>query len=356
MYGLARGLFSLLLSLLLSLLFLVLPTTESRAQKRAIGAPCKADLECTSGSACVAGSCQRPGWVVVSPGEFTIGSPADEPGRMADEGRYRVRIPTRLLVSRKEVTIAEWKALMGGSPARFDACGPSCPVERVSWYDAVSYANALSQREGLEVCYELKRCRGKAGGGCPPKKGFCVGDYRCKEVTATGPACKGYRLPSEAEWEYLARAGTSAATYSGPLSAAGERTSKALDALAWHGGNSGVSYARGQPCADWKERGHDAELCGTHPAGKRKANPWGIFDVLGNVWEWTEDLYHKDRKAAPRDGRATITPPSAFRTFRGCSWVSRASLCRVAARNRQIAAYRSFGVGFRLVRTLPPGG
>jgi formylglycine-generating enzyme required for sulfatase activity len=126
------------------------------------------------------------GYVRIARGTFMMGSPPDEGGREDDETQHRVTITRAYCMKATEVTHGEWQAVMGSNPSEFTSCGANCPVENVSWEEAVGYANALSRREGLPECYS--------------------------DSTFSGLSCKGYRLPTEAEWEYAARAGTTAAT------------------------------------------------------------------------------------------------------------------------------------------------
>jgi formylglycine-generating enzyme required for sulfatase activity len=192
------------------------------------------------------------GFVCIEAGTFMMGSPPDEQGRNQNELQHRVTLTHAFLLQATEVTQGEYAALMGSNPSHFLSCGASCPVERVTWYDAIAYANALSRAQGLPACYD-------ASGGV-------IGG-------ATVYDCVGYRLPTEAEWEYAARAGTNSATYQGELTGDSHNSmapQRSLDAIAWWKGNSG-------------ER--------THPVGTREPNAWGLHDMLGNVAEWSHDWY-----------------------------------------------------------------
>jgi formylglycine-generating enzyme required for sulfatase activity len=262
------------------------------------------------------------GFVRISPGTFTMGSPEAEEGRSEDELQHIVTITRAYCMMAKEVTQGEWGAVMRTNPSRFNYCGSRCPVERVMWEDVIKYANALSLREGLPECYA--------------------------ESTITGLDCTGYRLPSEAEWEYAARAGTTGATYAGDLTIRGDRNGPELRPIAWFGGNSEVSYP-GSDCSGWEERQYPPASCGTHPGGLKTPNAWGLYDMLGNVEEWTGDL------VAAYTG--TVTDPTGgvtghSRVSRGGSWATPASRARAAVRG-SVWLDRSGVIGFRLVRTAP---
>ncbi|PJB46490.1 MAG: hypothetical protein CO108_05810, partial [Deltaproteobacteria bacterium CG_4_9_14_3_um_filter_63_12] len=170
------------------------------------------------------------GYVRIEPGTFIMGSPSGEHGRWKDERQHEVTLTRGFFMKATEVTQGEYKALMGNNPSRFKSCGENCPVEQVNWREAVDYCQALSRSEGLEECYGDGR--------------------RLKSLD-----CAGYRLPTESEWEYAARAGTTGARY-GDLSEIG-----------WCNGSR------------------------THAVGQKKANAWGLYDMIGNVDEWTGDWY-----------------------------------------------------------------
>jgi formylglycine-generating enzyme required for sulfatase activity len=268
------------------------------------------------------------GMVLIAPGSFIMGSPNNEVGREDDERQHRVTLTRAYWISTTEVSQSEYHSLMGTEPAGFGACGGSCPVERVSWFEAVAYANARSRFEGLPVCYNSR-------GGL--SSGTAIYD------------CRGYRLPTEAEWEYAARAGTATATYAGNLSLTGVNFDPVLGAIAWYGGNSGIGYHGGADCSDWTERESHAILCGTHPVAAKRPNAWGLYDMLGNVWEWTHD-----GKADYPVSDSTNPSGDDFatrRVVRGCGWGRLAADCRAASRGSyEPTTARNF-IGFRLART-----
>lgn len=237
-----------------------------------------------------------PGFVYIPPGTFLMGSPPSEDGRTGDETPQQVTLTTGFYLQRTEVTQGEWQALMGNSPSYFSNCGAMCPVEMVSWLDAARFANSRSQSEGLPTCYD---------------------DAGLVQGGGSIYACLGYRLPTESEWEYAARAGTTPSRYG------------VLDEVGWYAANS-------------ESR--------THPVGQLTANAWGVYDMLGNVWEWTNDWYGEYGGAVTDPSG----PPSGtVRVLRGGSWFGYAQFSRAANRFSRSPDYRSGNCGFRLARSAP---
>ncbi|MEM9692698.1 MAG: SUMF1/EgtB/PvdO family nonheme iron enzyme [Myxococcota bacterium] len=236
--------------------------------------------------------------VELGPGSFAMGSPSSEPCRGSDEARREVELTYRFALDRREVTQAMFAAQMGYNPSFRGEC-PSCPVDSVNQFEAAAFCNRRSEQEGRPACYA---CRGAEL------------DLRCVE---TGPitACLGYRLPTEAEWEYAARAGTTTATYAGDLRSC-MATDPGVGRIAWYKVN-----ATGR----------------TQPVGTREPNPWGLFDMAGNVYEWTADPY---RASGPE------------RVLRGGSWYHNAEHARAAHRHYAKPEKRLSYVGFRCARTL----
>ncbi|GAA0821734.1 formylglycine-generating enzyme family protein [Streptosporangium amethystogenes subsp. fukuiense] len=228
-------------------------------------------------------------------------SPESTPRRTVAE--HMVEIPAGNIFLRDEGTKAIWKvevgafelaphpvtrelyrAVRGEAPA--SPAGPRTPVTEVSWMDAVRFCNLLSEAAGLGPCYS-------------------TGDDPDGQDVVRDREADGYRLPTEAEWEYACRAGTSGVRY-------GE-----LDEIAWHRGNSGGEV---------------------HDVGTRAPNAWGLYDMIGNVWEWCWDVYDPE-----------VYGP--YRVFRGGGLYDRPRGCRASCRRKSHPTFRIDDLGFRLARS-----
>ncbi|MCP5089626.1 MAG: formylglycine-generating enzyme family protein, partial [Gammaproteobacteria bacterium] len=163
----------------------------------------------------------------------------------------------------------------------------------------------------------------------------------------------GLSLPSEAQWEHACRARTETALYTGAINIMGERNAPALDPIAWYGGNSGEGFEleNGYDSSDWKEQQYPNKRAGTRPVRGKQANPWGLYDMLGNVFEWCQDSWHGSYDGAPVDGSARESDEAgAARVIRGGSWGYDARDCRCACRDGGQPDYRRSYLGFRCAR------
>lgn len=160
-------------------------------------------------------------------------------------------------------------------------------------------------------------------------------------------------LPSEAQWEYACRAGTDTATYAGAIEIVGQNHAPVLDEIAWYGGNSGEGFElkNGADSSKWPEKQYKHTRAGTRIVKTRRANAWGLYDMLRNVWEWVEDEWHALYDGAPVDGTAWVEgKQGAARVVRGGSWASYARGVRAAYRNGLAPDDRFDGLGFRCAR------
>jgi len=228
----------------------------------------------------------------IPPGEFMMGSPPDEPERSNSEGpQHRVRFEQGFWLAETACTQALWQAVMGENPSRFK--GEENPVENVSWDDAKRFIEKIN---GLHPSLEL-------------------------------------RLPSEAEWEYACRAGTTTPFWFG--------TELTTDKANYNGDFPYVGGAK----EEYREK--------TLPARYFKPNPWGLYQMHGNVWEWCEDAWHDNYAGAPEDGQPRLTgEDQEWAVLRGGSWFYHGRSLRSASRLR--APRDDAGIlvnsGFRLAR------
>ncbi len=282
-----------------------------------------------------------PVMVVIPAGTFVMGSPIGEPGQDASEElpQHSVTLTRAFEMQATEVLQSEWVELMGNNPSRFTGCGLDCPVEQVSWWDSIAYLNALSELAGYAPCYELQGCSGAPGSG-----------LACGAVIFLGLDCEGYRLPTEAEWEYAARAGSDEAIYTGSVSVNGYCDAPELSEIAWFCGNSVASYEGAADCPAFPDLPSDG-TCGSQAAAQKPATSWGVHDILGNVGEWTWDRFGETYYQVSPE----LDPIGAFsgnrQVARGCSWRNGAGDCRAAARGDFGPGATWDFLGFRPVRT-----
>lgn len=223
-------------------------------------------------------------FVLIPADSFQMGADPNFENASSDETpRHRVTISKPFYLGKTEVTQEQWVAVMGSNPSEFK--GRSNPVEQVSWDNVQAFIRKLNAKEGKAV----------------------------------------YRLPTEAEWEYACRAGSTGKYSFGD-------DAEALGRYAWFDGNSGEK---------------------THPVGQLKPNAWGLYDMHGNVWEWVQDWYGEKYY-----GSSPSTDPSgpsggSYRVYRGGSWYRDADRARAAYRNNDAPDHRRDYLGFRLARSAP---
>ena len=236
---------------------------------------------------------------LIKGGSFTMGSPESEIRREKDETPHRVTV-SDFYLDRYEVTQNEYQELTGVNPSNFQ--GGNLPVENVTWLEAVAYCNARSLKDGLTPAYEIDG----------PENDLTVDWNR---------QTNGYRLPTEAEWEYAARAGTA-----GPFNTGGNITT---DQANYYGTYPYDNHPRGE----YRSR--------TVPVGSLAANPWGLHEMHGNVWEWCWDWYG-EYPAGPSTG--------TYKINRGGGWNDFGRHLRSAYRAAHPPVNRTFNLGFRLAR------
>ena len=228
-------------------------------------------------------------FVLIPAGSFTMGSPASEPKRFDDERQHRVSISRAFYMQITEVTQGQWREVMGDNPSHFKNCGDDCPVEKISWYDVQSFIRRLNEREGT----------------------------------------KKYRLPTEAEWEYACRAGTSTPFFFGGCLSTDEA-------------NFDANYPM-PGCPKGRYLGKPI------PVDSFPPNAWGLYGMHGNVWEWCQDWYGPyplDNVTDP-----TGSPSGKKRVLRGGSWRCDARCSRSANRGWGFPGCRNNYFGFRVART-----
>ena len=224
----------------------------------------------------------------VEPGTFTMGSPTTEADRDKDETQHKVTLTNGFYLGKYEVTQSQYEAVMNHNPSKFKS--ENRPVENVSWDDAVLFCDKLT---------EIERKAGRLPEGLV------------------------YSLPTEAQWEYACRAGTTTAYSWGDAITSDDANYN------WDGDwNSG---------SDFKE---------TRDVGQYSANPWGFFDMHGNVWEWTADWYTAYSSGAQTDPEGPAT--GSYRVLRGGSWLLPGTYLRSADRSNHFPSGRFLNIGFRV--------
>ncbi|MCP3871076.1 MAG: formylglycine-generating enzyme family protein [Gammaproteobacteria bacterium] len=257
-------------------------------------------------------------YVYIPPGKFTMGSPSSEKGRDSDERQHKVTLTEAYYMQTTEVTIGQWRRFVTDTGYRSEAEseGWSWIWNGEKWENKKGYywaKTGFSQKDTQPViCMSWNDAQ------------------RYVEWLNTKEGTNRYRLPTEAEWEYAARAGSTTAFTNGGITELGCSLDPKLDAMGWYCGNSNKT---------------------THPVAQKKPNAWGLYDMHGNVWEWVQD-WEGDY---PKGSVTNPTGPTSgsVRVLRGGSWDGSAGNCRSANRFRSRPGLRSSYLGFRLV--LSPG-
>jgi formylglycine-generating enzyme required for sulfatase activity len=283
------------------------------------------------------------------PGEFVMGSPVDEPGRDTDEDQHRVKLSQGFWLGETEVTQAQWRTVtgrtlrsqarrmlddkrvyrMGGKdvtlrevakPAKKDeeysvcaAEAPTVPIYYVSWEDAVEFCKRLTAQEHSER--RLSR------------------DWM-------------YALPTESQWEYACRAGTTTATYAGEMKVLGNNNVPVLHGIAWYGGNSSLNYGGRGWATYFPDQAFPGTRAGPRRVGQLEPNAWQLRDMLGNLYEWVQDYsgYYPQRDVIDPTG----PPKGEKKLFRGGSWNHYGTMCRAARRFEDLPTIRLNYIGFRV--------
>ncbi len=261
---------------------------------------------------------QRLRWI--PPGRFLMGSPEHETVGLAKQDyerewfeaehpQHEVYITEGFWLFNTPCTQALWETVMNSNPSRFKS--PNRPIEQISWDDVQEFLQRINNRvPGLNLI-----------------------------------------LPSDAQWEHACRAGTHTALYSGDIEILGDCNAPALDPITWYSGNSGVEYdlAEGEDTSAWPDMQYPNPRSGTREVGRKQPNPWGLYDMLGNVWEWCADG-RRDYGREMQFNPFGPLEPGGPRVVRGGSWFNFARLCRCAFRSHVVPDERISNLGFRCAR------
>jgi formylglycine-generating enzyme required for sulfatase activity len=255
--------------------------------------------------------------VRINGGTFLMGSPSNEPERGNSEAQHQVTVSS-FYIGKYEVTQAEYESVTGTNPSRFK--GSNLPVEQVSWYDALEYCNKLSQKEGLSPAYTIDKSHSD-----PNNKSS---SDTVRWLVTWNQKANGYRLPTEAEWEYACRAGTTT-----PFNTGNNITTSNAN---YNGNNPYNNNAKGI----YREK--------TTPVGSFAPNPFGLCDMHGNVWEWCWDWSGSYSNSSQTNPQGAVS--GGYRVMRGGGWFNNDHNLRSAYRGSGDPSGRNYFIGFRLVR------
>ncbi len=265
----------------------------------------------------------QPEMILVEGGRFVMGC-TPEQGGDCDSDEYPVHAVqvSTFYIGKYEVTQGQWQSVMGDNPSYFPGCGTNCPVEYIDWYSMIVFCNVLT----LQQMGSSHRVYYKDAAMTQP---WSISDYSGNGDTPAGTvywnnAKTGYRLPTEAEWEFAARGGKQSQGYK-------YAGSNEIGNVAWYYSNSGNT---------------------THQVGTKAPNELFIYDMSGNVWEWTWDWYLSTYYSTQRVCDPQGPGSGSYRVLRGGSCLSYAIRCRVSRRGNFYPTVRYDNYGFRLARSL----
>jgi len=261
-------------------------------------------------------------FVWIDPGTFRMGSPTTEPEHVSDETPHQVTLTKGYRMSATLVTQYQWEQVMGSNPSHFkgkdEAEKKLLPVDNVSWFDCVEFCNKFSEKDNKMRCYDIASEQRD-------------GDGRITSAQVTPlPNGTGYRLPTEAEWEYAARAGNPTAFWWGDLIT--------IDQANYDGN---YTYGPGGKSGEYRQK--------PTPVDFFPANPWGLHDMHGNLWQWCQDWYGPYGSGDVKDPVGIQKADVDARVQRGGSWLNNPGRCRAAYRGRNAPAYRNDYFGCRVV-------
>ena len=270
------------------------------------------------------------GTVIIDAGEYLMGSSLKEPGHRVDEVPHLVQISQPFLLGKHEVTQRQFEQVMAFTPSHFMSTGEGkikvlkldtneFPVERVSWFDAIAFCNKLSKKDGYSPYYKMTDVQHDGNS--------------IKQAVLAIAGGNGYRLPTEAEWEYACRASSTQRFHFGSTS----NTKKAN------------FIARGPSI--YGSRSKEKSIGRTAKVGSYPPNHWGLHDMHGNVAEWCWDWYSKDYYTHSLPKNPSGPDSGQHRVVRGGSWLVNESSCRSASRFYLTGDQRKYFAGFRVART-----
>ena len=245
-------------------------------------------------------------FVTIPGGTFQMGNIQNDNQYTREEPTHDVSI-SGFEMSIYEVTQEQYQSVTGSNPSGDYGVGADYPVYNVSWFDAMKFCNKMSDAADLDRCYDDSTWTCDFG-------------------------ANGFRLPTEAEWEYACRAGTETNFHTGNDLSSDSRTSTDLDRAGWYWINWGDANRK------------------THTAGEKEPNAWGLYDMHGNVWEWCNDWYDKDYYDSSPSADPTGPTSGSYPVTRGGGWDNIARECRSSIRDRRHPSGTYYYLGFRVVR------